>query len=56
VAGPINLAKSIETGKSDRIENMSEFTTALLSFFLDVLKERESAKSGKQKNKINSTT
>jgi nicotinamide-nucleotide amidase len=41
IAGPINRAKSIETGKSDRIENMSEFTTALLSFFLDVLKERE---------------
>jgi nicotinamide-nucleotide amidase len=41
VAGPINRAKSLETGQSDRIENMSEFTTALLSFFLDVLKERE---------------
>jgi nicotinamide-nucleotide amidase len=45
IAGPINRAKSIETGKSDRIENMSEFTTALLSFFFDVLKEREAAKS-----------
>jgi nicotinamide-nucleotide amidase len=45
IAGPISRAKSIETGKSDRIENMSEFTTALLSFFLDVLKEREAAKS-----------
>jgi nicotinamide-nucleotide amidase len=45
IAGPINRAKSIETGKYDRIENMSEFTTALLSFFLDVLKEREAAKS-----------
>ncbi len=45
VAGPMDRAKSIETGKSDRIENMSEFTTALLSFFLDVLKEREAAKS-----------
>jgi hypothetical protein len=28
-----------------RTENMSEFTNALLSFFLDVLKEREAAKS-----------
>jgi PncC family amidohydrolase len=45
IAGPINRAKSIETGKSDRIENMSEFTNALLSFFLDVLREREAAKS-----------
>ncbi|HUH66916.1 MAG TPA: CinA family protein [Syntrophales bacterium] len=45
IAGPINRAKSIETGKSDRIENMSEFTNALLSFFLDVLKEREAAKA-----------
>jgi PncC family amidohydrolase len=45
VAGPINRAKSIETGKSNRIENMSEFTTALLSFFLNVLKERETAES-----------
>jgi len=47
IAGPINRAKSIETGKFDRIENMSEFTTALLSFFLYVLKEREIAKSRK---------
>ena len=38
IAGPINRAKSIETGKSDRTENMSEFTTALLGFFLDVLR------------------
>ena len=45
IAGPISRTKSIETGKSDRIENMSEFATALLSFFLDVLKEREAAKS-----------
>ncbi len=44
IAGPISRAKSIETGRSDRIENMAEFSTALLSFFLDVLKERESAK------------
>ena len=42
VAGPINRAKIIETGKSDRIENMSEFTTALLRFFLDILEERGS--------------
>jgi nicotinamide-nucleotide amidase len=41
VAGPINRTKIIETGKSDRIENMIEFSTALLSFFLDILEERE---------------
>jgi nicotinamide-nucleotide amidase len=46
VVGPINQAKSIETGKSDRIENMSEFTTALLSFFLDILQERETRQVG----------
>lgn len=40
VAGPINRTKIIETGKSDRVENMSRFSTALLSFFLDVLEER----------------
>jgi nicotinamide-nucleotide amidase len=40
VAGPINRTKIIETGKSARIENMSEFATALLSFFLDILEER----------------
>jgi nicotinamide-nucleotide amidase len=45
VAGPIERATSIETGKSDRSENMSEFVTALLSFFFDVLKERDSAKT-----------
>ncbi|MBN1613059.1 MAG: CinA family protein [Deltaproteobacteria bacterium] len=42
VAGPIRRAKIIETGKSNRIENMSEFTTALLRFFLDILEERRS--------------
>ncbi len=40
VAGPINRMTCIETGKSDRIENMSEFTTALLHFFLETLEER----------------
>jgi nicotinamide-nucleotide amidase len=45
ITGPVSRAKSIETGKSDRIENMSEFTTSLLSFFLDVLKERDTAQS-----------
>ncbi|MEN6623815.1 MAG: CinA family protein [Smithella sp.] len=41
VAGPINRTKIIETGKSDRIENMAEFSTALLSFFLEILEERK---------------
>ncbi|MDD5171245.1 MAG: CinA family protein [Syntrophales bacterium] len=41
VVGPINRTKIIETGKSDRVENMSEFTTSLLSFFLDILQERD---------------
>lgn len=40
VAGPINRTKIIETGKSDRIENMSDFATALLGFFLEILEER----------------
>jgi hypothetical protein len=40
VAGPINRTKILETGKSDRIENMFKVTTALLSFFVDILKER----------------
>ena len=41
VTGPICRTKIIETGKSDRIENMSEFTTALLSFFVSILEERK---------------
>lgn len=41
VAGPVSRTKIIETEKSDRIENMSEFTTALLSFFLNILEERD---------------
>jgi PncC family amidohydrolase len=45
VAGPTNRATSIETGKADRIGNMSAFTTAGLSFFLEVLREREAARS-----------
>ena len=44
VAGPICRTKIIETGKSDRIENMSAFTTALLGFFLSILEERENQK------------
>ncbi len=44
VAGPICRTRIIETGKSHRIENMSEFTTALLSFFVSVLEERKNAK------------
>jgi nicotinamide-nucleotide amidase len=51
IAGPVNRAKSIETGKPGRIENMSEFTTALLRFFLGVLEEREAAKSLKTEDK-----
>jgi hypothetical protein len=53
IAGPIKRAKSIETGKSDRIGNMSEFTTALLSFFLDVLKERRTV--GKERYRRGTT-
>jgi nicotinamide-nucleotide amidase len=45
VAGPICRTKIIETGKSDRIENMSEFTTSLLSFFASILEERKNQKS-----------
>lgn len=41
VAGPICRTKIIETGKTDRIENMSEFATALLSFFAGILEERK---------------
>lgn len=44
VAGPICRTKIIETGKSDRIENMSEFTTALLGFFISILEERKNLK------------
>ncbi len=44
VAGPLCRTKIIETGKSDRIENMSEFTTALLIFFVSVLEERKKSK------------
>jgi nicotinamide-nucleotide amidase len=40
IVGAVCRTKIIETGKSDRIENMSEFTTALLSFFLSILEER----------------
>ncbi|MEE9913430.1 MAG: CinA family protein [Deltaproteobacteria bacterium] len=39
VAGPICRTGIIETGKSDRIENMSAFATALLSFFAGILEE-----------------
>ncbi|MRR17423.1 MAG: CinA family protein [Deltaproteobacteria bacterium] len=44
VAGPICRTKIIETGKSARIGNMSEFTTALLDFFLSILEERNTLK------------
>jgi len=50
VAGPINRTRTMETGKSDRIENMSEFATALLRFFLEVLEEREAGREGMRLN------
>lgn len=51
IAGPIDRARSIETGKADRIGNMSAFTTAGLRFLQEVLREREAAKSPKVGNK-----
>ncbi len=41
VAGPVSRTAIIETGNADRIENMSEFATALLRLFLNVLEERD---------------
>lgn len=39
VIGPVSRTQILETGSTDRIQNMSAFATGLLRLFLEVLKE-----------------
>ncbi len=43
VAGPIERARTVETGKADRVDNMDVFAEATLRLMLEVLKEARNA-------------